>query len=222
MTRHFEVVCFDHDGLLVDTEVLFFQITRDMFHGLGVDLTEELWSREYLSKGRGSAMIAGDFGISKERIEPLLDARNQRYRDSLPQAPLRPHAREVLTVLHGRVPLALVTGNNREAIEIVHRSTGLLSLFSVIVTQEDFPKAKPAPDAYLTAAKRLGLAPERCLAVEDSERGLASAVAAGMPCIAVPGSLTKTQSFPGALAIEETLERIPAVVITAKPLIKSF
>jgi HAD superfamily hydrolase (TIGR01509 family) len=108
--------------------------------------------------------------------------------------------------------MALVTGSGRADIDLMHRRTGLLGLFRVIVTREDYPEAKPAPDGYLEAAKRLGLAPQRCLAVEDSARGLGAAIAAGMRCVVVPSDLTRGQRFEGAHAVETSVAAVPGHV----------
>jgi beta-phosphoglucomutase-like phosphatase (HAD superfamily) len=66
------------------------------------------------------------------------------------------------------------------------------------VTREDYPDAKPAPDAYLAAAQRLGCPPAECLVVEDSQRGLAAGLAAGMRVVVVPSDFTRTQDFTGS------------------------
>jgi HAD superfamily hydrolase (TIGR01509 family) len=142
-----------------------------------------------------------------------MEERNRRYRVALEGGPaLCPFARETLETIGRRVPLALVTGSPRKNIETVHRSTGLLRLFAVVLCREDYDRAKPAPDSYATAAQRLGIGVERCLAVEDSERGLAAAVAAGMACVAVPGPLTRCQRFDGARAVLGALNELGRVL----------
>jgi len=213
MSSAFAAVHFDHDGLLVDTEILFYEITRDMFRRLGAELEADYWSQEYLSKGRGSTLIAQDLGLDPARWEAVVEERNNLYYAQLEHSlPLRPYARETLESLSGHLPLALVTGNTRKAIDIVHRRSGLLDFFDVVVCSEDYPASKPAPDAYLTASRMLGVRPSQCLAVEDSDRGLAAAIAAGMTCIAVPSKLTRFHRFPGAASVQPSLARIPEAV----------
>jgi HAD superfamily hydrolase (TIGR01509 family) len=209
MKLAFDAVCWDHDGLLVDTEQLFFTSTREVFAESGVLLTEQLWSVEYLSKGGTTASIASTLGLDRS-AEKLIAERNRRYKELLRACPpLRPGVIETLQSLFGSVPMALVTGSNREDIDTVHQGTGMLGLFTAIIARADYAAAKPAPDAYIAAAKQLGVAPERSLAVEDSERGMIAALAAGMKCVVVPNNLTRLFEFAGAHAIEESVITVP-------------
>ena len=85
-----------------------------------------------------------------------------------------------------RWPLAIASSSNPELIEVVLRAAGLRELFPVAVSSEEVARGKPAPDVYLEAARRLGVEPARCVAVEDSHNGIRSAKAAGMRVVAVP------------------------------------
>jgi len=85
-----------------------------------------------------------------------------------------------------RWPLAIASSSNPELIEVVLRSSGLAPLFPVAVSSQEVPRGKPSPDVYLEAARRLGVDPARCAAVEDSHNGIRSAKAAGMRVVAVP------------------------------------
>ncbi len=105
------------------------------------------------------------------------------YREHLP---LLPGAVDVVRTLHRRWPLALASSANREIIDFALDAAGLAGEFSATVSSEEVARGKPAPDVYLEAARRLGIAPERCVAIEDSSNGLRSAAAAGMAVIAVP------------------------------------
>jgi beta-phosphoglucomutase-like phosphatase (HAD superfamily) len=90
----------------------------------------------------------------------------------------------------------------------MHQSSGLLPFFDTIVTGDECPNPKPHPDLYLAGLKSLGVRPESCLAVEDSPRGLASARAAGVPCIVIPTDLTRNLQFPGALSVERDVSSV--------------
>jgi beta-phosphoglucomutase-like phosphatase (HAD superfamily) len=103
------------------------------------------------------------------------------------------------------VKLAIVTGCGRDQLALAHAASSLLGCFDLIVTSDDCVRSKPDPEPYLLALSRLGLRAEQCLAIEDSPRGLASARAAGVPCVVVPTELTCRLAFPGALAIERDL-----------------
>jgi HAD superfamily hydrolase (TIGR01509 family) len=204
-----EVVLWDNDGVLVDTETLFFETTRAAFARLGLDLTKEIWGRLYLSDGKSSREIAAILGAEADRTAVILDERNQQYRQILRQPPpLRPQVRETLSELAGRVRMALVTGSHRDQLQLMLGASGLLGFFEAIVTGDDCSHPKPDPEPYLTALKLLGVSASRCIAVEDSPRGLASARAAGVACIVVPTELTRTLDFVGALAVEEDASAI--------------
>jgi HAD superfamily hydrolase (TIGR01509 family) len=206
-------IFWDHDGLLVETELVFYQVTEELLAKEGIKITQQLWSEEYLSRGRSTASIVAELGLAGARLEGFIEARNRRYYDRLEQQPpMAPYAVEVLKELSGRFPMAMVTGNTRRAIELVHRTTGVLDLFDAIITYEDFPKSKPFPDSYLGAAKRLSVDPTQSVAIEDSQRGLSAAVAAGMTCIVVPGVLTRNQRFVGAAVVENSLKNIPGLL----------
>jgi HAD superfamily hydrolase (TIGR01509 family) len=204
-----EAVLWDNDGVLVDTETLFFQTTRLAFAQLGLDLTEEIWGSHYLGAGKTSREIAALLSGDDARISAMLEERNQQYRQVLQQPPaLRPHVRETLDQLSGRVRLAVVTGSPRDQFELMHRSSGLLKFFEAVVTGDECSNPKPNPDLYLAGLKALGVRPERCLAVEDSPRGLTAARAAGVPCLVVPTHLTRNLDFAGALAVADDVSSV--------------
>ena len=202
-------VLWDNDGVLVDTETLFFEITRAAFTRLGLELTKEIWGRRYLGEGRPSREIAAELGGDPRQIVPVLEERNKQYRHILARPPvIRPQVRETLAALRGRVRLAIVTGCDREQLDLVHKSTGLLDFFEVIVTSDDCSHAKPHPELYLAALKAMKLKPDECIAIEDSPRGLASARAAGIPCLVVPTELTRGLKFEGAFSIERDVSGV--------------
>jgi HAD superfamily hydrolase (TIGR01509 family) len=204
-----EAVLWDNDGVLVDTETLFFETTRAAFARFGLELTQEIWGRHYLGEGKTSREIAALLGADGSRIGAVLEERNQEYRQRLQQAiPLRPKARETLSLLFGRVRMAMVTGCHRDQLQLMHGSTGLLGLFDAIITGDECSNPKPHPELYLAGLKTLGAVAERCLAVEDSGRGLAAARAAGIPCIVVPTELTRMLDFKGALAVESDVSAV--------------
>lgn len=204
-----EAVLFDNDGVLVDTETLFFETTRLAFRQLGLDLTREIWGCRYLGEGKSSREVALSLGANQNGLDEVLEERNAEYRRVLQQPPpLRPRVRETLAKLHGRVKLGVVTGCGRDLFSLVHATNDILEIFDVIITSNECARPKPHPEPYLNALQALGVKAKRCVAVEDSPRGLASAKAAGVPCLAVPTELTCMLDFPGALAVAKDLTGI--------------
>ena len=204
-----KAVLWDNDGVLVDTESLFFETTRVAFAELGLKLTKELWGKLYLGEGTPSRQIALSMGADPARIDSVLNERNQQYRRILASPPtIRPQVRETLKALSGCVRLAIVTGCDRAQLDLVHSSTGLLGFFDPIVTSDDCSHPKPHPELYRIALRALGIAPFECIAVEDSPRGVAAARAAGIACVAVPTELTAPLSFQGAVSIEQNVSGV--------------
>ncbi len=196
-------ILWDNDGVLVDTEMLFFETTRTAFASMGLVLTKEIWVEEYFGKGKASREVALSLGGDPERIPWMLAERNQRYLQALSQPPpVRPRVRETLAAFSNGFKMAIVTDCRREQLDLMHRGNGLLAFFDSIVTGEgSFCKPHPAP--YQAAMKALDVNPGSCIAVEDSPKGLASARAAGIFCVIVPTELTRHLEFAGASAVEQ-------------------
>ncbi len=122
--------------------------------------------------------------MEPEEISLAVVARlEQHYRE---RVPLLPGAEEAVRATAERWPVALASSANRPLIDLVLELTDLAPLFRVTVSSEEVPRGKPAPDVYLEAARRLGLEPKRCAAVEDSANGIRAADAAGMRVVAIP------------------------------------
>jgi beta-phosphoglucomutase-like phosphatase (HAD superfamily) len=92
---------------------------------------------------------------------------------------------ELIEAEHGRIPFAVVSGGRRISVTKALNALQLLDKFETIVGSEDYVNSKPAPDAFLLAAERLGVAPQHCLAFEDTEMGISAATAAGMATVKI-------------------------------------
>jgi HAD superfamily hydrolase (TIGR01509 family) len=110
--------------------------------------------------------------------------------------------------------MGVVTSSRRDHFEIIHRETRLLDYFDFVVTADDCARTKPCPDPYERALDLSGASRDACLAVEDSERGLEAATAAGIRCAVVPSRLTGAQTFQGAVARLDNINDLPALLST--------
>ena len=176
------------DGVLVDTEHLWDEVREQLTDEWGGRYTPDAprammgmssleWSR-YLHDVVG--LREPPEAINAEVVRRML----ARYELDLPVVP---GAREAVRRLHADgLALAVASSSNRELIDAVLRRLELEALFRVTVSSEEVSRGKPAPDVYLEASRRLGVAPERCVAVEDSASGIRAAHAAGMRVIAYP------------------------------------
>jgi HAD superfamily hydrolase (TIGR01509 family) len=180
-------VVLDMDGVLIDSEQLWDEVREQLARERGgrwheraqadmMGMSSTEWSR-YMHDVIGLAEPPEE--INAEVVRRLL----ARYRESLP---LMPGAVAAVERLAAQWPLGLASSSNREVIDAVLELAGIAHLFRATVSSEEVEHGKPAPDVYLEAARRLGVDPTSCAAVEDSANGIRSARAAGMRVIAIP------------------------------------
>lgn len=202
-----EWIFWDNDGVLVDTENFYFQASAELLSEAGVELSREQFVEISLRRGESVFDLAeGD----KTYLDSLRERRNRRYAELLARGvtPIAGVA-ETLRALHGQVKMAIVTSSHRDHFELIHQTTGLTGYFDFILTREDYRRTKPHPEPYLTALARSAGDPARCLVVEDSQRGLQAAVAAGLKCLVIPGQLNRQSNFSTAHAILEEISEVP-------------
>jgi HAD superfamily hydrolase (TIGR01509 family) len=134
--------------------------------------------------------------LREAAIAELKRRRDERYRTLLlAEDVMIPGVSELLSALDARVRMAIVTSSKRVHFDAIHRRTGLPRHFELILAREDYVASKPDPEPYQTAVARLQLPAAECLVIEDSERGLRAAKAAGLTCWVVPSQLTRASNF---------------------------
>jgi HAD superfamily hydrolase (TIGR01509 family) len=208
-----KAIFWDNDGVLVDTEQLYFETTRQTIAPTGIDLTEAEFVELFLVQGRGAWHLLEERGVPLDEIDRLRDLRNATYAAELERAPrLVPGITDVLDALHGRYVMGIVTTCSRDHFDLIHRDSGLLKYFDFVLTPDDYPRKKPHPDPYLRAVEVSGVAPAQCVAIEDSERGLQSATAAGLRCFVVQTRLTRGRAFAGAARVLAAIGDLPAAL----------
>jgi HAD superfamily hydrolase (TIGR01509 family) len=182
-----EAVVFDLDGLLLDTEQVWDEVREQLVRERGgrwhdraqadmMGMSSREWSR-YLHDELGLEEPPEE--LNRLVVERMLE----RYRDGLP---LIDGAVDAVRRIGARWPLGLASSSNRPLIDLALEEMGVADLFRATVSSEEVERGKPAPDVYLEAAGRLGVAPDRAAAVEDSDSGIRSAKAAGMRVVAIP------------------------------------
>jgi HAD superfamily hydrolase (TIGR01509 family) len=180
-------VVFDLDGVLIASEEVWDSVRERFVLERGGRYDEEIqrtmmgmsapeWSR-YLHETAG--VPDSPEAIDREVVRRMLAA----YAEELP---LLPGAVAAVRGLAAVFPLGLASSSNRALIDEVLELAGIAALFVATVSSEEVARGKPAPDVYLEAARRLGVAAENCVAVEDSHSGIRSAKAAGMHVVAIP------------------------------------
>jgi HAD superfamily hydrolase (TIGR01509 family) len=182
-----EAVVFDLDGVIVDSEQVWDDVrqayTREVGRTFPPEATRAMMG---MSSPEWSRYMAESVGVpgTPERINAdIVERMLERYGEA---PPLIPGAVAAVRAIGARWPLAIASSSNAELIEVVLRAAGIGAQFETAVSSEEVARGKPAPDVYLEAARRLGVEPSRCGAVEDSHAGIRSAKAAGMRVVAVP------------------------------------
>jgi HAD superfamily hydrolase (TIGR01509 family) len=191
-----KAIFWDNDGVLVDTEHLYFKATKQILAAAGIDLTKEIYINLFLTEGKGAWHLAAEKGISQKSIRLMREDRNNLYSRLLcEETKVIDGVENVLKALYGKLLMGIVTSSHRDHFEIIHQSSGLLKYFDFVLAREDYLKSKPDPEPYRLAVEKSGFRKEECIAIEDSERGLISAKAAGIPCIIIPSKLTASSDF---------------------------
>ena len=173
---------FDCDGTLVDTMGVYRIGWRQVFGRHGFEMTEEwflTWGGHSTKAFVEAAFPDGDDAL----IEQVSREGHEAFLRSVHLLEPFEHVVAVARAHHGRIPLAVVSGGPRAAVVASLRAVGIEDLFDLVVTADDVVHGKPAPDVYLRAMAELGVAPERCVAYEDSASGMRSAADAGIRVI---------------------------------------
>ena len=182
----FQAYLFDCDGTIVDSMPLHYiawktalaewncPFPEDLFYAWGGKPVDEIIST--LNTSHGLHMPVETVGTRKEGL----------YYDLLPQLKAIPEVLEHIEAQYGRIPFAVVSGGRSSSVVRSLTTVNLLDKFETIVGAEDYANSKPAPDAFLVGAQRLGVAPEHCLVFEDTDLGIQAATAAGMASVRVP------------------------------------
>ncbi len=182
-----EAGVFDLDGVLLQTEEIWDEVRERFIRERGGRYDAEAQRAMMgMSSVEWSRYIHEELGVPDEPAEisaEVVRRMEARYRERLP---LIDGAVEAVERLAARWPLGLASSSNRPLIDAVLELSGLDRYFAATVSSEEVPRGKPSPDVYLEAARRLGVDPSHCAAVEDSHSGIRSAKAAGMRVVAIP------------------------------------
>ena len=186
-THRFHAIIFDHDGTLVDSEYIHCQCWNKVLAQYGYSLEFEHYCTRYngLPTQETAAQLKLRYNLS-ESVDTLYQQKIDFLNDHLAEHPfpLLAHVKNTLLFLHkNNIPLAIASGANRHEVSHSLQQHKIAPLFKEICTKNDVANSKPAPDVYLLAAEQLNLAPEHCLAIEDSDTGYESARRAGMHCL---------------------------------------
>lgn len=206
-----KAILWDNDGVLVDSERLFYQANRDFFRLHGIELTPRQFFDWYLLDDCGAWHL---LGATDGQIEDMRAQRNVIYNRLLQEATHLevPGMAALLGQLRNRVRMGIVTSSRRVDFLTIHDKLTMLRHFEFVLAGEDYTHGKPSPEPYLLGLQKLGLSASECLVIEDSPRGLQAAMGAGIDCIVIRSALTEGYDFPGARAVVDSHDGLHAAI----------
>lgn len=190
-------VIFDMDGLLFDTEAVYYRASQRIADEMGIPYDLELY-KKYLGVSDEELWaeyhrIFADFG--KEKVQEYIDRSYQMAIDDFKagKVELKPGASELLDHLEDQgINRIVASSNQRPVIQLLLKNANLTDRFSGIVSADDVAHAKPAPDIFLAALAALGTSREETLVLEDSKNGILAAEAAAIPVVMIPDMIMPT------------------------------
>jgi len=212
MTR--AAVVFDLDGVLLDSEALQYKAYSEVLGRFGITVSIEDYAAHWIAAGRGPEYAVRTYGLQMHPDE-LRALKHSVYHDILRrEAVLMPGAVDALHRLQPHFPLALATNSNRQDVSFVVDHFDLRRFFTALVAREDYEHAKPYPDAFVTAAARVGIAPADCVVIEDAYRGIVAARRAGAVVVAIPNRFTRGGDFSLAALVLPNLDALNADIVS--------
>ncbi len=212
MTRALQAVIFDFDGVIANSEPLHLRAFQQALGDEGIVLTAEEYYSRYLGYDDVGAFraLGQDRGIemNQSRVTTLVERKGVRLQELMDAGEvLFPGAADFIRASAQAVPIAIASGALRHEIDEIVVAAGLAPLFATIVASGDTPESKPSPAPYRLAFERLkavqpDLEPHRCVAIEDSRWGLASAAGAGLRCVGVTTSYGAGELADAELIVE--------------------
>ncbi len=204
-----KAILFDHDGTLVDSEFVHFQMWAAILDAYDIRLTEEDYINEYagIPSPANAVVMVEKYGlaITPQNLNHAKSVATEGYLSN--QAfPLVQGAKKVIESFSQEdVKLAIVTGAGTDAPTATISANQLEAHFDTVVSGDDVEHGKPAPDCYLLAAQRLGVDPSECIAIEDTANGVSAAYAANIPCVAIATNMSKHHDLSKAIKVVNDL-----------------
>ena len=187
----YKALIFDLDGTLVNSMPAHFNawckaledqgqpgvFPEDVFYAMGGRPTRDIVE-----------VINGEQGLRLD-ADQVTSSKKRHYLKNLSLVELIPAVAKIAEENRGKVPLAVASGSSREVVEKTLQVLGISDWFDEVVSSNEVPNGKPAPDVFFEAASRIGIAPEDCVVFEDARSGIIAARAAGMEVVVVPTHL---------------------------------
>ncbi len=205
-------ILFDNDGVLVDTENWFYLANRRVLASLGVDLPRDRYVAN-MANGIPAWEVARESGVPESEIARVRELRNRYYQEYLATEDIEIEGvLPTLAELAGKYRMGIVTTSKPSDFALIHEGRSILDFMDFHLAKGDYERSKPHPDPYLRGLKRFGASADEAVVVEDSARGLKSAIAAGIDCIVVANDFTAAHDFSGAAARVDAFTELPSAI----------
>ncbi len=205
-------ILFDHDGVLVDTEFWYYKAGERALADIGFALDRDQYLRDMI-QGEATWAQARAAGIDEQTISRQREVRDVYYQEYLRTEDIEIEGvLETLDVLSGEYRMAIVTTSKPADFALIHERRSILDYMEFYLAREDYERAKPHPEPYLKGLQRFGATAAETVVVEDSARGLKSAIAAGIDCIVVANEFTATHDLSKATAKVATFRELPSTI----------
>ncbi|WP_418185420.1 HAD family hydrolase [Aliarcobacter vitoriensis] len=205
-------ILFDNDGVLVETEKWYFEANKKSLAILGLNLEMDFY-QDIMTKGGSAFELAELHNIDKDTIKKHRNIRDIFYQEFLQTKDIKiPKVKKILNDLSKKYKMAIITTSRRVDFELIHKNSGIVDFMDFVLCVEDYKKAKPNPEPYLKGLEKFASKDYEAIVVEDSQRGLTSAVRANIDCIVVKNEFTASQDFSQAKYFINTLEEIENIL----------
>ena len=186
---------FDNDGVLVETEKYYYEANVKALGEFGLELSFDVYM-EIMARGGTAWEVAKKHGISQKEIDKKRQQRDVYYQDFIQNKNIEiDGVVDVLKELSQNYKMGIVTTSRRVDFDLVHNKLDIVKYMDFTLCVEEYPRSKPYPDPYLAGMKLFNASKDECLIIEDSQRGLTSAVNAEIECVVVANAFTATHDF---------------------------
>ena len=205
-------ILFDHDGVLVDTEFWFYKAGERALADIGFTLDRDQYLRD-MTQGMATWAQAIAAGVDEQTISRQREVRNVYYQEYLRTEDIEIEGvLQTLAELADTYRMAIVTTSKRADFDLIHEKRSILDYMDFHLDREDYERAKPHPEPYLRGLERFGATAAETVVIEDSARGLESAVAAGIDCIVVANEFTASHDLSKATAEVAMFRELPSAI----------
>ena len=193
MTKKF--LLFDNDGVLVETENWYYEANVKALAEIDIELTFDVYM-EIMARGGTAWEVAKAQNISQSIIDAQRARRDVYYRKFIRSEHIEiDGVVDTLEELKKEYKMGIITTSRRVDFDLIHNDRDIIKFMDFTLCVEEYPRAKPHPDPYLAGMKKFDASRDECLVIEDSQRGLSSAVNAEIECAIVENEFTLTHDF---------------------------